>query len=66
MPKRPDNKWKSRTKDDGEILRKLTQQNTPTVLIALKLWRTESSIYAKAQELWISLHPTNKSPYWTK
>ena len=49
----------------GEVsqLRSLANQNTPTRVIGLKLGRTESSIYTKANEERISLSPTNRSPY---
>jgi hypothetical protein len=44
-------------------LRSLAKQNTPTRVIGLKLGRTAASIYTKASEENISLHPTNQSPY---
>lgn len=66
MTNRPNKQWQSWTKEDEAMLRKLAKENTPTRVIALKLWRTEASIRAKAQELWLSLKPTNKSPHWIK
>lgn len=44
-------------------LRGLAEANTPTRIIALKLGKTESAIFNKAQELGISLKPANQSPY---
>lgn len=44
-------------------LRSLAKQNTPTRVIGLKLGRTAASVYTKASEENISLHPTNQSPY---
>jgi hypothetical protein len=44
-------------------LRELAAGNTPTRLVALKLNRTEDGVRAKAQELDLSLKPTNQSPY---
>lgn len=66
--KTPKNHGKKWTKEDIALLKKLAKENTPTRVIWLdqNLWRTESSIFAKAQEKWISLQPTNQSPYWTK
>lgn len=66
--KKPKNHGKQRTDQDIDLLQKLANENTPTRVIWLdkNLWRTEGSMYAKAQELWISLQPTNQSPYWTK
>ncbi len=67
FPKNQNKKW---TNEDIKKLKELAKINktadTPTRIIAIKLWRTESSIYKKAQKLWISLKPTNQSPYWTK
>jgi hypothetical protein len=47
-------------------LHRLAKENTPTRVIGLKLGRTEEAIQAKANELGISLKPTNQSPYGTK
>lgn len=44
-------------------LKELAKANTPTRIIALKLGKTESAIFSKAQELNISLKPVNQSPY---
>jgi len=66
MWKTPKNNWKNRTTPDLEYLKNLQKQNTPTPLIAHKLWRSVSSIRNKASKEGISLKPTNKSPYWTQ
>lgn len=66
MWKTPNNNWKKRTAQDLKDLKKLQKQNTPTPLIAYKLWRSENAIRSKASEEDISLKPTNKSPYWTQ
>jgi len=44
-------------------LARLARGNTPTGVIALKLGRTEDAVRSKAQELDISLRPTNRPPY---
>ncbi len=49
-------------KDDAK-LRELAAKNTPTRVIGLILGRTEYAVYARANELGISLRPTNQSPY---
>lgn len=51
------------TPADDVMLRKLIHENTPTRVIALKMGRTESAIYARASQLGLSLKPTNQSPY---
>lgn len=55
MHKRPDNKWKARTKQAVAKLKQLAEENTPTALIALQLWRTENSVITKAKLLSIAL-----------
>jgi len=52
--------WKS---SEVSQLRSLAKQNTPTRVIGLKLGRTAASVYTKASQEKITLHPTNKSPY---
>lgn len=44
-------------------LRQLVRQNTPTRVIGIKLGRTEEAIRSKAEDLGVSLKPTNQSPY---
>ena len=51
------------TKQEVDALRQLAKENTPTRVIGLKLGRSESSIYSKAERERISLKPTNQSPY---
>jgi len=63
MAKPPKNHGKEWSNDDVSKLKKLANHNTPTGLIAYELGRTESSVYSKASEEGISLHPTNQSPY---
>jgi len=48
--------------EKAQIL-KLAKENTPTRVIGLKLGRTDNAIRAKAQDLGVSLKPTNQSPY---
>ena len=48
---------------DDAMLRKLIRVNTPTRVIAMKMGRTESAIYARASQLGLSLKPVNQSPY---
>ena len=57
------NHGKQWTDEQLAELKKLAKGNTPTRVIGLKLGRTEDSIYSKAKEEKISLHPTNQSPY---
>jgi hypothetical protein len=63
MSKVPKNNGKEWTTQDIKILEKLASQNTPTRVIALKMERTEDSIYSAASENNVSLKPTNQSPY---
>ena len=66
MAKSTKNHGKPWTTQDVRDLKTLVRQNTPTRVIALKLGRTESAIYAKASDEGVSLAPTNQSPYGTK
>ncbi|QFU01284.1 hypothetical protein FIU83_06490 [Halomonas sp. THAF5a] len=63
MSKWPDNERKPWSAADKAQLKQLAKENTPTRIIGLKLGRTENAVYSKAQELGISLKPTNQSPY---
>lgn len=65
MTKTPPNHGKPWTPTQEKQLEKLADQNTPTRVIGLKLGRTEDAIRSKAQDLDISLKPTNQSPYGT-
>lgn len=66
MSKSTRNAGKHWTSTDEKALKELAKGNTPTRVIGLKLGRTEGAIYNKAQELDVSLAPTNQSPYGTK
>jgi len=48
---------------DVNKLKELVKGNTPTRVIGIKIGRTPDAIYSKAQELNLSLKPTNQSPY---
>jgi len=63
MAKTPPNHGKSWSSSDVQQLRKLAAGNTPTRIAALKLGRTEDSVYKKASDKRISLKPTNQRPY---
>jgi hypothetical protein len=63
MAKKPTNHGKDWTPQEVARLRQLTKENTPTRVAALKLGRSEDSIYGKAQREGVSLKPTNQSPY---
>lgn len=62
MAKKPINQNKPWVTESENQLKKLIKQNTPTDVLAFKLGRTEAAIRAKAQELGLSLKPTNKHP----
>lgn len=66
MAKTPTNHGKPWTPDANAQLAKLAAGNTPTRVIALKMGRSESSIYGAASDAGVSLKPTNQSPYGTK
>lgn len=63
MPKYKRNAGKRWTKEDVSKIKKMKKENTPTRVMGLKLGRSEGAIYNKAQELGISLKPTNQRPY---
>ena len=63
MMKKPANAGKAWTTSDVAKLRQLAKGNTPTRVMALKLQRTTDAIYSKAEDLDLSLKPTNQSPY---
>lgn len=65
MAKRPGKHREPWTKQDDAQLRKEVGQNTPTRVLALHLKRTEAAVRAHAQELNLSLKPTNQRPYGT-
>jgi hypothetical protein len=51
------------TPADDTALRQMAAHNKPTRLIARELERTPGAVYSRAQELDVSLKPTNQSPY---
>jgi hypothetical protein len=51
------------TPTDVKDLKQFAKGNTPIRVIGVKLGRTEGAVRAKAQELDLSLKPTNQSPY---
>ena len=61
--KKPVNAGKHWTGEDISKLRQLARENTPTRVIAIKLDRTAEAVYEKANEICLSLKPTNQSPY---
>lgn len=63
VAKKPVNHRKPWSARDEGRLAELARENTPTRLIGMKLGRTENAIRAKAEELGVSLKPTNQSPY---
>jgi len=62
MAKSPANHGREWTRDAERQMKQLVKENTPTRVMALKLGRTPAAIYNKAQELGISLKPTNQRP----
>jgi hypothetical protein len=63
MPKYIRNAGKQWTSQEERKLVQLAKQNTPTRVIGLKLGRPVGGVRGKAQELEVSLRPTNQSPY---
>jgi len=66
MAKTPSNHGKPWKTTEVKQLKELAKGNTPTRVIGLKMGRTEDSIQSKTSSEWISLKPTNQSPYGTK
>lgn len=65
MAKLPPNHGKPWTPADNRLLRQEVRQNTPTRVLGLHLGRTPGAVYNHANELGVSLKPTNQSPYGT-
>jgi len=63
MPKYIRNAGKQWTSQEEKKLVQLAKENTPTRVIGLKIGRPVGGVRGKAQELDISLRPTNQSPY---
>ncbi len=57
------NAGKQWTAQEKNQLAKLANKNTPTRVIGLLLGRPVNGVRAKAQEMRVSLKPTNQSPY---
>jgi hypothetical protein len=57
------NQGKEWTDAQENKLRELASENTPTRVMGMKLGRSEDAIRSKAQELDVSLKPTNQRPY---
>lgn len=66
VAKKPANSGKRWSSSDDSQLRKEAKGNTPTRVIALHLERTEDAVRSRANELDVSLKPTNQSPYGTQ
>jgi hypothetical protein len=66
MAKEPPKHGKDWTASDVKQLRQEVKHNTPTRVLGLHLGRTPGAVQNKANELGISLKPTNQSPYGTK
>jgi len=66
MPKKPANHGTDWTPAQVVQLRNEAAGNTPTPVIAIHLKRTPAAVQAKAEELRLSLKPTNQSPYGTR
>jgi hypothetical protein len=63
MAKTPQNHRQPWTPSQDTQFRELARGNTPTRVMGIKLRRTEDSIRAHAQNLGVSLKPTNQRPY---
>jgi len=63
MAKYNQNAGKHWSPKEERSLVQLAHGNTPTRVIGLKLQRPVGGVEAKAQELGVSLKPTNQSPY---
>jgi len=66
MAKKPENSGKRWTTADDQQLRKEAAGNTPTRVIGLHMGRSEDSVRSRANDIGVSLKPTNQSPYGTK
>jgi len=66
MPKQPKNHGKSWSPQDNKQLKQLIKENTPTRVAGLKLGRTPGAVQQHANDLGLSMKPTNQSPYGSK
>jgi len=63
MAKTDRNSGNAWTGAEKQQLKTLAKENTPTRVIGLKLGRTPGAVQSKANDLGLSLKPTNQSPY---
>lgn len=63
MAKTPKNQGKQWTPAENQQLRKLIKENTPTRVAGLKLNRSPGAVQQHANDLGLSMTPTNQSPY---
>ena len=61
--KEPVNAGKHWKRGDIAKLRQLARGNTPTRIMAIKLNRTAEAVRGKANDIGLSLKPTNQSPH---
>lgn len=66
MPKQPTNHGKPWSPQDNKQLKQLIKENTPTRVAGLKLGRTPGAVQQHANDLGLSMKPTNQSPYGSK
>jgi len=66
MSRKPANDGTRWTGQQERQLRDLAKGNMPTRVMGLKLGRSEPSMRSKAQEMDVSLKPTNQAPYGTR
>jgi hypothetical protein len=66
MTKKPEKSAKRWTPAEDRQLRREAAGNTPTRVMGLHLGRSEEAVRSRAQELDVSLKPTNQSPYGTR
>lgn len=59
LPKYIRNSGKDWTDEDVKNLKKMSKEDTPTPVIALKLGRTVGAVYTKASDEGVSLMPPN-------
>lgn len=60
---KPTNHGKAWSAADNAQLSGLAKQNTPTRVIGLKMGRTPGAVQSHAEDIGVSLKPTNQSPY---
>lgn len=66
MTKTPKNHGKPWTPAQIALLKQEIKQNTPTRIHGIHQGRTPAAVQQKANDLGLSLKPTNQSPYGTK